>query len=208
MAANRMALGFRAQRGGAVVVGVTIEDGGPHVLLSRVLPTAAEGDRLAFEPYHAAFEMVQAAGGRITPEVEAAVAEGRGRQEVLAAQGLADILARLRDQGVQPAAAALLVNRAGWITDLLRHALADPAHPPTIEGLAVRDALRFAAARCGLDLVELDEKSLPESAQIKLGLSPGELEAKLKALGAGAKPWRAEHRLACLAAWTAAAALR
>jgi hypothetical protein len=202
------ALGLRAFRGGSLVVGVALAAGGePRAVLSTVLATAAEGDRLAYEPYHVAFEMAGMCKGEVPAAAAAAVAEGRRRQEALAARGLADILARLRDQGLRPAAAALLVNRAGWITDLLRHGLADPAHPPAIEGLAVRDALRFAIARCGLDLVEMDEKSLPESAAIELGLSPGELEARLKALGAGAKPWRKEHKFACLAAWLAAAAI-
>jgi hypothetical protein len=73
--------------------------------------------------------------------------------------------------------------------------------------MAVRDALRAAIAASGLDLVEIDEKSLPQAAQIKLGLSEGGLEARLKALGAGLKPWRKEQKLACLAAWVAAAAL-
>jgi hypothetical protein len=200
-----LALGFRAHRGGSLVVGVSVEGGESRLVLSTVLATAAEGDRLAFEPYHVAYEM--AGGAReASPEVVAAVAEGRRRQQAMAVDGLKDILRRLDGEGRQPAVAALLVNRAGWVTDLLRHVLHDPAHPPFAEGMAVRDALRLAVARCGLDLIELDGKSLPESASITLGLSPAELEGRLKALGAGAKPWRKEHRLAGLAAWLAAAA--
>jgi hypothetical protein len=200
-----VALGLRAERGGSVVVGVAVDDGEPRLVLSAFLATAAEGDRLAFEPYHVAFEL--AGGAREAPaDAAAAVAEGRWRQAALAAAGLAEIVARLEGEGRRPAVAALLVNRAGWITDLLHHSLSDPAHPPVAEGLAVRDALRFAIARCGLRIDELDEKSLPEAAAIKLGLTEGELEARLKALGGGAKPWRKEQKLACLAAWVAAAA--
>ena len=201
-----IALGFRAGRGGALVVGVWPDGGEPRVVLSTVLPTAAEGDRLAFEPYHVAFDMAQ--GSREVPaEAAAAVAEGRRRQEALAADGLEALLGRLAGEGRRPAIIALLVNRAGWMTDLLRYSLFDPSHPPVAEGLAVRDALRFAVGRCGLDLIEMDEKSLPESAAIKLGLSPGELEGRLKAMGAAEKPWRKEQKLACLAAWLAAAAV-
>jgi hypothetical protein len=206
VSAAAVALGFRPGRGGSVLVGVALEDRDPRILLSSYLPTAAKGDRLAFEPYHLAFEMAQGAGGELPAEAVAAVAEGRRRQEVLAAELLADIVRRLEDR--RPDAAALLVNRAGWITDLLQYSLFDPAHPPVAEGLAVRDALRFAIGRCGLDLVEMEEKSLPETAQIALGLSPGELEGRLKALGAAAgRPWRKEQKLACLAAWLAAAAV-
>jgi hypothetical protein len=200
------ALGLRAVRGGGVAVGVVLDGGEPRVVLSAFLATAAEGDRLAFEPYHVAFEMAEGARSA-SPEVAAAVAEGRRRQALAAAAGLADLVRRLAGGGSRPAAAALLVNRAGWVADLLQHVLCDPAHPPFAEGMAVRDALRAAIAASGLDLVEIDEKSLPQAAQIKLGLSEGGLEARLKALGAGLKPWRKEQKLACLAAWVAAAAL-
>jgi hypothetical protein len=207
MAVTRIALGFRAQRGGAVVLGIALTGGEPRVLLSTLLATAAEGDRLAFEPYHVAFEMAQGAGG-VPAQAAAAVAEGRRRQGVLAAAGLEQIVGPLREAGSRPAIAALLVNRAGWVTDLLEYSLFDPSHPPVAEGLAVRDALRLAIAGCGLDLIELDEKSLPEAAPIELGLSPGELEGRLTALGAAAgRPWRKEQKLACLAAWLAAAAV-
>jgi hypothetical protein len=202
-----VALGFRASRGGALAVGVALDGGTPRVALSTVLATAAEGDRLAFEPYHVAFEMAQGAS-EVSPKARAAVAEGRRRQDALAAKGLADIVRRLEGEGSRPVVAALLVNRAGWMSDLLQYSLFDPSHPPVAEGLAVRDAVRFAVGRCGLDLIEMDEKTLVESAAIKLGLSSGELEARLKALGMARKPWRKEHKLACVAAWVAATAIR
>lgn len=200
-----MALGLRAVRGGAVTVGVAVEAGAPRVTLSTFLATAAEGDRLAFEPYHVAAEM--AAGAREVPaEVEAAVAEGRRRQAATATAGLAAIADQLRAAGGEPAVAALLVNRAGWVSDLLRYSLAFPDHPPVAEGLAVRDALRGALAAQRLPATEMDEKALPQIAASVLDLSPGALEARLKALGvAVGPPWRKEQKLACLAAWVALA---
>ncbi len=202
-----VALGFRAGRGGSLVVAITMDDSEPRLVQSTFLATADEGDRLAFEPYHVAFEMAEGKGGEIPEDAVAAVAEGRQRQEVLAVQKLGEIVGRLRGEGWAAKSAALLVNRAGWMTDLLQYSLFDPSHPPVAEGLAVRDAQRSAIERCGIKRVEMDEKSMPEAAQVKLGLSPGGLEARLKALGAGVKPWRKEHRLAGLAAWLAAAAV-
>jgi hypothetical protein len=191
-------LGFRAMRGGAVVVGVSAE---PRVVLNSFLPTAAEGDRLAYEPYHVAAEMADGCG--VTPQIEAAVAEGRRRQAEMAEAGLADMSARL---GRPPALAALLVNRAGWVTDLLSYSLAFADHPPVAEGLAVRDALRSAFAAQGLKSVEMDEKSLPDDAMIKLGLSPADIDTQMRALAAEAgRPWGKEQKMACLAAWTAVA---
>jgi hypothetical protein len=196
-----IALGFRAQRGGAVVVGIALDRRGPHLVRSQFLATAAEGDRLSLEPYHVAAEMAQ---GKVTAKLAAAVAEGRKRQDALAAKGLGDIVARLKDEGCEPTVAALLVNRAGWITDLLEYSLFAPEHPAVAEGLAVRDALRFAFGSSSIDVVEMDEKSLAETAAKELRLSPDALDSQLKILGAAAgKPWRKEQKLACLAAWLA-----
>ena len=195
------ALGFRAIRGGSVVVGV---DGyGPRVVLSTFLATAAKEDRLSLEPYHVAAEM----GLNRHAEASAAIAEGRRRQDERAARNLDEIVRELRNAGYRPATAALLVNRAGWITDLLQYSLAAPEHPAVAEGLAVRDALRFALGRANIAIEEMDEKSLQEVASARLHLSPVDLEIRLKGFGATVgKPWRKEQKLACLAAWLAAAA--
>jgi hypothetical protein len=197
-------LGFRAMRGGAVVVAVAVADGSPRVVLSSFLPMAAEGDRLAFEPYTVAFEMDRGPDGTASVEAVAAVAEGRERQQRIAASGLAELVAGLRTEGNEPAVAALLVNRAEWITDVLAHSLSAPEHPPVAEGLAVRDAVRFALDQAGIETAEIDEKSLSERASDKMGVTQAELDSRIKALGADAgRPWRKEQKLACLAAWFA-----
>ena len=202
-----IALGFRAGRGGSVVVGVAADRELTRVVLSTFLATAAEGDRLAFEPYQVAYEMPRGDGVGPTAEAAAAVAEGRRRQAALAATGLAAVLDRLQSEGFRTGVAALLINRAGWMTDLLEHSLSAPEHPPVAEGLAVRAALRAAFAGVGLDVVEMDEKSLRESAALKLPLASGQIEIQLKALGATAgRPWRKEQKAACLAAWLTLAA--
>jgi hypothetical protein len=203
-----IALGFRAGRGGSVVVGVAADRPLPRLVLSTFLATAAKGDRLAFEPYQVAYEMPRGEGGGPTAEAAATVAEGRRRQAALAASGLAAVLDRLKREGFQPVIAALLINRAGWMTDLLEHSLSAPEHVSVAEGLAVRAALRTAITGLGLDLVEVDEKSLRESAALKLPLAPAQMDLQLNALGATAgRPWRKEQKASCLAAWVAAAGL-
>ena len=203
------AIGLRAQRGGAVAVALAIEAGEPRVLVSGMLATSTADDRLSLEPYRVAAGMPRGPQGKASAEAAAAVAEGRRRQDRIAASQLQDLVHRLEDAGGKPAAAALLVNRAGWVTDLLGYSLAWPEHAAVADGLAVRDALRFACRRCELEVVELDEKSLPELAAATLGLPSGEIDARLKALGAAvARPWRKEQKLASLAAWVAVAGRR
>jgi len=199
-----VALGFRAGKGGSVVVGVALEKREPRIVISTFLATATEGDRLSLEPYHVAFEIAQNAGAQT--EAAAAVTEGRKRQDKLAAKNLNAIIRQLEKTGYKPVIAALLLNRAGWVTDLLQYSLGAPEHPPVAEGLAVRDALRFAFRKVGLDVAEMDEKLLPETASKALNLSPASIDARLGTLGAAAgKPWRKEQKLACLAAWLAVA---
>ena len=203
------ALGFRALKGGSVVVGVAMDGGEPRVIISTFLATATEGDRLTFEPYHVAAEMARGPHGGASAQAGAVVAEGRKRQDALAAAGLEDIVSRLRKDGRDTVIAALLVNRAGWISDLLEYSLAFADHPPVAEGLAVRDALRFACGQARIHVAEMDEKSLPARASELLHLSPADIDTRLKALGATAgKPWRKEQKLACLAAWVAVMAPR
>jgi hypothetical protein len=198
----KVGLGFRAERGGSAVVGVAVDGREPRVVLNAFLSTAAEGDRLSFEPYHVAFEMARSGG--LSPKVAAAAAEGRKRQSEIAVKSLDEIVSKLKEEKCKPAVAALLINRAGWITDLLEHSLSAPEHPPVAEGLAVRDALRFAFKQSGLKVIEMDEKSLQEVASKELRLSTAAIDARLKDLGKTAgKPWRKEQKLACLAAWLA-----
>ena len=203
--ALRAAIGLRAQRGGALAVGVTVRDGEPQILVSSVIETGAPGDRLSLEPYRAAAEMPRDPRGKASADAAAAVAEGRRRQDRIAAESLKGIVRKLKGAADRPAVAALLVNRAGWVTNLLEYSLAWPEHAAVADGLAVREALRFACGECGLEVIELDEKSLPQVAAKALGLPPDQIDARLKALGAVAKPWRKEQKLACLAAWVAIA---
>jgi len=196
-------LGLRAMRGGAVAVVVALAGSEPRILRSTSLATRHEGDRLSFEPYHVAVELAASHG---MAAAERAVAEGRAQQEKLAASAIERLLEALPAGEPAPARAALLVNRAGWMTDLLSYSLAWPDHPPVAEGLAVRDALRKGLACMGLDLIEVDEKTLPACAAERFGQSPAELDAAIKVAGAQAgKPWRKEQKLAFLAAWLVAA---
>jgi hypothetical protein len=204
---NRLSLGLRAGKGGAVVVGLVLEANQPRVVFATHLATGAPGDPLALEPYHVAAQVPRGPKGEASAHAAAAVAEGRRRQEQLAAQGLEALILRHKDPATGPVMLSLLVNRAGWITDLLSYSLAWEEHVPVAEGLAVRDALRFACTHLGVECIEVDEKSLQQSAPQVLALSAAQLDAQLKSLGTTVgRPWRKEQKLACLAAWLRLAA--
>lgn len=202
MSRRKAVLGVRGQRGGAVVVAIAMESADPRIVMSRLLATATQEDRISMEPYHAAVEMPRLKDGTASAAAKRLVAEGRKRQEALAITGLREITTILKGQGYAAGKACLLVNRAGWMDDLLAYSLMDPGHPPVAEGLAVREALRVAFKKLRLDVSEMDEKSLPDLASQVLGLTAGAIEVRLKELGASAgRPWRKEQKLACLAAW-------
>src|SRR5882757_9937679 len=129
-AMTKVGLGLRSGRGGSVVVGVALGGREPLVVLSTFLATSAEGDRLSFEPYHVAAEMERDKHGFVSAKAASAVAEGRKRQDRMAAAGLSAIVRELQKGKCMPVVAALLVNRAGWITDLLEYSLFAPEHPP------------------------------------------------------------------------------
>jgi hypothetical protein len=184
-------LGLRASRGGSIVVAVTHERrGAPQVVLSTFLPTSAVDDRIAREPYHVAAEIVRSRDAGALAKAQATVREGRARQDELADYGLRSIVEQLKDGSWNPSGAALLVNRAGWVTDLLQYSFASDSHPPVAEGLAVRDALRFALRENRIDFVEVDETTLFADRRLA--------DCKTNLDG----PWRKEHKVACLAAWT------
>jgi len=201
----RLGLGLRAKRGGALLVVMAVGADGPACLFSGEIHTAAPGDRLAFEPFHVAREHVLAAGDDSVETARRLVADGLRRQAETARRQLAERLSDIRVDAPGAVRGGLLVNRAGWITDLLAHSLIHPSHPPVVEALAVRDSLRRAMEDLGAPWSEWDEKTVLEAGSERTGLDRTALEARLKALRpVKGAPWPSERRLAALAAWLAA----
>src|SRR4051794_12877520 len=117
------AIGLRAQKGGALVVAIEIEAGEARILLSTTISTHDADDRLSLEPYAVAAELARGAAGEVPADAAAAVVEGRKRQDRLAGEGLRAVVRTLEATGARPGVGALLVNRAGWVTDLLSYSL-------------------------------------------------------------------------------------
>jgi len=72
------------------------------------------------------------------------------------------------------------------------------------EGVLFRDALARATERCGLKLVAILEKNLPEEAERALATPRAKLSQQIHALGkAAGSPWAKDQKDAALAALVA-----
>lgn len=173
-------LGLRAQKGGAVALGVA---GGARITLNSLLATHDPARPETLAPYAMAAALPRDEGDAAARALVDAMAAA---QTALATDGLAALLAAHGP----PAAVALIANRATWIDDLLAHALGWDDHVPVVEALAVRATVRAAIISAGLPLVQPDEKLL----------AAGLASPALAALGKGQRPWARVQKLAALAA--------
>ena len=205
MSAAQAAIGFRAHMGWAVAVGIALADSGPQLVLSSIIATAPEGDRIAKEPYHVAAGWDGLTRVPPHPDPAAAVALGRKTQERAASNAVADIVAELKSKKLRVVVGALLATR-GLQSYTLEEALSHHSHVHVAEGMAVRDAIRVALKANKIPMREFDQKSLyVEGARI-LKLTEAGLKQKLTELKGNAKPWTQDQKLCALAAWLALSA--
>jgi hypothetical protein len=176
-----VALGIRPHSGWAVVVAVTAPPDVQLVHRSRI-EVLAEGDPR--QPWHAA----QDAG--LSPADAAAladrVAEGARAAAVAA---LAAVVADVAARGLEPVAAAL-VGEPHPVPDPAR-ILASHALLHTAEGELFWSALAEGAGAAGLGVLAVPPKSVSLDPYAELLATMG------KAAG---PPWRADHKLAVVAA--------
>lgn len=157
------------------------------------------GDRNLREPYHVA-------GGwqgldRVPPPADpaAVVSRGRRRQVESATRVLSAYREQLAAAGMDWTRAVLLTGR-GRLGDDLSRILASHAQIHVAEGEAIREAVRCALGALGVELLERDEKRVPDrAAQAFGGRDP---DAELKASRPDpVSAWRREERLLAMAAW-------
>jgi hypothetical protein len=202
---TQAALGLRAHMGWAAAVAVTLEGAAPRLVHSSIIMTAPDGDRIAKEPYHVAAGWDGLTRVAPHPDPAAAVAQGRKTQERMASQAIAEIVAELKAQKLKVAAGAVLATRGLQMYDLA-DALSHHAHVHVAEGMAVRDALRFALKANKIAAREFDQKSLYAEGGKTLKLTEARLKQTLVDLKGTAKPWTQDQKLCALAAWLALAA--
>lgn len=184
-------LGFRPHTYWTAAVALAGPSAAPRVVARRRIVFAAGLERFVY--HQAAANPARAA---------ALIARVRAAAEAKAAGEIGRLAADLRADGfevdlaVTPVGATRIPDR---LEDILRaHALIHAA-----EGAFYRDAVASGCGLAGLEARRVAERDLPTLVADALAVSDAELEARLKAMGAGlGPPWGEDYRLAALAAWT------
>jgi hypothetical protein len=148
--------------------------------------------------YHKAQELPLA-------RAEALIHSSADRFERLAREALAAIVSKLRADGHEPVATAMVGDRAKVLPPLesilKSHPLVHAA-----EGELYRHALLRATEACRIPACLLPAGKLSALAATTLGVSPANLAAQLAAIGkASGRPWAKDQKEATLAAWIALA---
>lgn len=189
----KTALGFRVRSGWAAAVVLTGPSSSPSLLHARRVELSDPGFPESRQPFHA----VDDTQGDREPDEDLI----QKRVHVVhgaAGKSLGDLLEDCQRNGWKPRSAAIV---AGSLTDPA--VIGSPhirAH--ALEGRLFRTALEGVLTSRGLKCVVLGEKGVFGTASAVIHLREPILKRTLADLGRGvAGPWRADEKLAALAAW-------
>jgi hypothetical protein len=191
----RVALGFRAHSGWAVLVALAGTRSAATVVDRRSIELAKGNGREhgPRQPYHMA-------EGLPLERAEKLIRRCEESSRRLALGGLRDCLAQVSPQHELVGCSLLLA--AGRPLGTLADTLASHAKIHTADGEHFRDALRHAVGACGLRLNPVREREVLRDLSAALGLTEGEIGRRLGDLGrAVGPPWRKDEKLAAAAAW-------
>jgi hypothetical protein len=190
MKRSRAALGFRVKSGWAVAILIGGSVQSPHVSDNRVIELSDPHDPTTRQPYHAAVGKLEANAANLK----------RRTQSVnrMAKKAVADLLQQSADNGYTIRRAGLVVG-----SQIDPDAIANPhirAH--ALEGRLFRTTLEAALQSRGIRCAIFTERDAYAKAAKSLGQSTARIKHILTDLGdAASGPWRAEQKLAALAAW-------
>jgi len=188
------ALGFRAHSGWTALVGISLEEGFPLVLL-RERPRLVKTFTYEFrQPYHTAKK-------RLPAEARSFISLMRAEARQLAYRVIHSVQMDLQKQGYELKCCGLLLA-SGRPLPALPEILASHALIHTADGELFREALLHANKRCGVETFTTKESELLERAVEALHLQPNELGRRLVDLGHPlGSPWSQDEKFAALAAW-------
>ena len=191
--ASAAAIGFSVHTGWAAGVSVAGPLRAPRMVDRRRIRLADSDDTVQAEVYHRAAQLSAAAAASFVREAEAAAAR-RARAAVES----------LRDS--QPLFAAGILMSAGRLPPDLAAILRSHPLIHTAEGVFYREALATAAEACGLEVVRIPRRELPERFAAALASDEEGASACLAAMGrAAGPPWARDQKDAAMAALVALA---
>ena len=189
---EKAALGFRVKSGWAAAVLLSGSARSPRVCDSFVIDLCDPKIPATRQPYHAAMGKLETNGGRL-----------RARLQIvrrITKQSVMKVLADCRAKNLKVRGAGLVVGsqidpESIANPHIRAHALEGQLFPTTLV-----DALRAKRVRS----VVLTERDAYEEAAARLRKSIGDVRRVIQNLGQSVEgPWRAEQKLATLAAWLA-----
>jgi hypothetical protein len=167
--------------------------GSPQAVDRRVIALSDPAVPDSSQPYHALLELSEREGAKLEKRL-VGIVEERTRRSI------GELLETYRARSREPSRAALAV---GSLTDPA--GIGNPhirAH--ALEGRLFRTALERALRPHGLPCSVLVEREAYSKAAGVLGRSEGELKRAVTELGRPlGGPWRADEKIAALAAWMA-----
>jgi len=186
------ALGFRVKSGWATAVLLTGSAGLPQLIDHRAIDLCDPDIQESRQPYHAAMGKLQTDETRIQRLRKAISRAGT--------QSVTELVEEYRNAGNRLGAACLVIGSdidPGRITNphIRAHAL---------EGRLFRTVLEEALRSCGLSCSVMIERSAYAQGAQMLQQTENNLKNLVAKLGGSlGGPWRADEKLACLAAWVA-----
>ena len=193
---NKAAVGFRVHSGWTALVAVTVDKGAPLVLSRQRLQLVETFSYKFRQPYHTAEKMRFQAAGKFVSAV-------RSESRSIAYRSLRSVQLELEKLGYGLDRGGLLLA-SGKTLPQFEKILQTHALIHTADGVLFREVLRFASARCGLQLTCIRERELLEHCAQAFSQSPEDLLRWVTELGRpfGA-PWSQDEKFATLAAWLA-----
>jgi hypothetical protein len=193
---KQAAVGFRVHSGWAAVVVVWLEKGAPVVLERKRAHLVKTFSYTLRQPYHTAEKMPLAEARRFVAQVQT-----EARQ--LAHRAILGMQSELEKLEIKLMRGSLLLASGRPLPDFEK-ILASHALIHTADGELFREALFYAAKRCGIEMVGIKERELLECAGHTLHMQPAALLRRVTELGKPfGSPWSQDEKFATLAAWLA-----
>src|SRR5689334_10959744 len=187
-------MGFRVHSGWAAVVAVCVEKGAPVVLKRKRAHLVKTFTYTFRQPYHTAEKMQ-------LPEARKFIAQVEKEAKQLAHRAIRVMQSEFEKLDIKLTRGSLLLASGRPLPDLEK-ILASHALIHTADGELFREALSWAAKRCGIEMMGMKERELLECARESLRVQPAALLRRVTELGKPfGSPWSQDEKFATLAAW-------